>query len=129
MLTYGNRSMTTSTTFGDWVLQELNSRGWDQAELARRSGISDAHISRVVTGGRKPGADAVQRIARALRLPAEEVFRRAGLLPPRGATADDLARYDDMLSTIASLTPENQRLVFDLVERIRRSEEAARNGR
>ena len=118
--------MTTDIAFGDWVLHELNNRGWDQAELARRSGISDAHISRIVTGGRNPGADSVQRIARALRLPAEEAFRRAGLLPPRGATAADLARFNAMVETVSSLTAENQTLVFDLIEKIRLSEENSR---
>ena len=107
----------------------MNQRGRTPRGLARRSQVTQTHISRIMSEMRRPGPDALMSIARAMHMPAEEVFRRAGLLPPRGATTDDLARYDDMLSTIASLTPENQKLVFDLVERIRRSEEAAGNGR
>jgi len=122
--------MTPNTDFTEWLTNELTVKGWDQAELSRRSGITTAHISRIMTGQRHPGSDALSGIARALRLPPEDVFRRAGLLPPkRGVTANDMARYDDVLATIASLTPENQKLVFDLLERIKRSEESTRSGR
>lgn len=114
------------TTFVDWLQSEMNQRGWTQADLARRSHVTQTHISRIMSEMRRPGPDALMNIAQAMHLPADEVFRRAGLLPPRGATAADLARYDDMLATIASLTPENQKLVFDLVERIKVSEENSR---
>lgn len=114
------------TTFVEWLQGELNQRGWSQADLARRSHVTQTHISRIMSEMRRPGPDALMNIAHALRVPPDEAFRRAGLLPPRGATAADLARYNDMLDTIASLTPENQALVFSLVEKIRLSEENSR---
>lgn len=112
-------------SFGEWVQAELNSRGWDQAELARRSRISDAHISRLVTGGRTPGQEAAKAIARAFRLPPEDVLRHAGILPPKNVnlTPGDKRALVELMDKISVLSPENQRLVFDLVERIRRSEE------
>ena len=117
--------MATSITFGDWLQSELNNRGWDQAELVRRSGISSAQISRLVTGGRDPGKDAIAGIARALRLPPEDVLRHAGILPPKNVnlTPGDRRALVELMDKISALSPENQRLVFDLVERIKRSEE------
>lgn len=118
--------MENSITFGDWLQGELSNRGWDQAELVRRSGISSAQISRLVTGGREPGKDAIAGIARAFRLPPEDVLRHAGILPPKNAnlTPGDRRALIELLDTISGLSLSNQRLVFELVERIKRSEDA-----
>ncbi|MBA3533695.1 MAG: helix-turn-helix transcriptional regulator [Ardenticatenales bacterium] len=66
--------------FAEWLQGELDRRGWDQAELARRSGITTAQVSRVISGGRNAGADFCIAIANALNLSREEVFRARGWL-------------------------------------------------
>lgn len=68
-------------TFGEWLRKELNHRKISQRELADRSGITPAQISRVISGTRGPGPELIQSIAYALNLPPEEVYRAAGLLP------------------------------------------------
>ena len=70
-----------SMEFIDWLNNELNKRGWTQADLARQSGITTAGISRIMTGERKPGKDICTAIADALRYPPETIFRIARLLP------------------------------------------------
>ncbi|MEI7832214.1 MAG: helix-turn-helix transcriptional regulator [bacterium] len=74
--------MVEKVNFYDWLMLELQLRSWTQAELARRSSITTAQISRVMTGEQHPGPTVCCKIARALHLPPEDVFRRAGLLPP-----------------------------------------------
>jgi len=112
-------------TFIEWLQQQLNQRQWTQADLARHSSVTQTHLSRIMNGMRKPGPDTLVNIARALRIPPDEAFRRAGLLPAkRGLLGSDQRQFDDLVSTIAALSPENQKLVLDLVERIKRSEEA-----
>ena len=69
--------------FVRWLEEELEKRGWSQADLARNSGVSRASISNIVTSYRTPGPDVCSSIAKAFHIPAEEVFRRAGLLPPK----------------------------------------------
>lgn len=69
------------TKFVDWLLDELNKRSMSQADLARMSSITPAQISRIISGQRKPGEEALSSIARAFKLPPETVFRAAGLLP------------------------------------------------
>lgn len=110
-------------TFIEWLQTELNQRNWTQADLARRSKVTQTHISRIMNGMRHPGPQAVTNIARALHVPQEEAFQRAGLLAPQSATLDDQRELDDLLKTIAGLTGDNQRLVFELVERIKLSEQ------
>jgi transcriptional regulator with XRE-family HTH domain len=92
--------MTIPDSFASWLQEELRQRGWNQAELARRSGITTAQVSRLLTGEQHPGPTACRKIARALHIPAEEIFRKAGLLPPQRQQpegADELLHlYTDM---------------------------------
>ena len=46
--------MSPQQDFIDWLQQEMLNRGWNQAELARRSGTTTAQISRVMTGEQRP---------------------------------------------------------------------------
>jgi transcriptional regulator with XRE-family HTH domain len=62
----------------------LSEKGWTQAELARRSGVSPAQITRVLSGERGLGEQSILAIAEALKLPPDEVYRAAGLLPQMG---------------------------------------------
>lgn len=67
--------------FAEWLQEELDKRDWRQADLARYGGIATSMLSRVMTGERSPGPDTCVSIARAFRMPPEDVFRKAGLLP------------------------------------------------
>ena len=111
--------METTTSFSDWLMVQLRDRGWDQAELVRRSGMSSGTISRIITGSRKPGTDATKGIARALKMPVEEVMRKAGLLPvPAGATADDLRSLAELYKKIEKLSGRDRQIVVDMVNRM-----------
>jgi len=68
-------------SFAAWLRDELQQRGWDQAELARRAQLSTGLISHIITTERGVGPHSARAIARALQVSPEEVFRRADLLP------------------------------------------------
>ena len=91
--------MSTDEFIG-WLQQELKTRGWDMAELARRGGITRSQISKLMSGERNPGPNTCSAIARAFHIPAEEVFRRAGVLPKsrKGSEGADelLFHYQNM---------------------------------
>jgi len=74
--------------FGTWLLKELTKQSMSQADLARASGITTAHMSRIISGERNAGKDALAKIAYALRLPPETVFIAAGIYKPT-YTKDD----------------------------------------
>lgn len=76
------QAMTKQESFTEWLQREMEKRGWNQAELSRRSGVTTAQVSRINTGEQRPGPTVCRAFARALQLPPEEVFRRVGLLPP-----------------------------------------------
>lgn len=73
--------MTERCPFGEWVLSELAVRRWSMRELARQTRVSESTISRIVSGKRNPSSRLSRRIAQALHVPPETVFREAGLLP------------------------------------------------
>lgn len=57
---------------GDRISREMSSKGWSEGELSRRSGVTQPTIHRIITGESKsPKRDNVERIAKALRVPAE----------------------------------------------------------
>jgi transcriptional regulator with XRE-family HTH domain len=68
--------------FSTWLAQEVEKRGWSFNELARRSGVSSAMISLVMTGHRNPGVDFCNGVARAFKTSPIVVLAKAGIIPP-----------------------------------------------
>lgn len=66
----------------NWLLKEMKSRNWSQAELARRAGVSRTAISDVLSGKRMMGKDLAQSVAEAFKIPVTEIYRVIGILPP-----------------------------------------------
>lgn len=66
-------------------LEELReSKGWSQAELARRSGVGQATISRIEAGTRRIDLDVLEKLANALEVNAVVLVRHVS--GPVGAT-------------------------------------------
>lgn len=93
--------------FSVWLLEEVNERGWTFAELAKRAGMNTGTLSRVLNETRNPGPDFCTAIARALGIPVEEVFRRAGLLPQLSANEDEQV-IRELMDILKNMTPENR---------------------
>lgn len=49
-------------------------RGWTQAELAERLGVSRNSVNAIETGRYEPSLTLALRIARLFRLPVEDIF-------------------------------------------------------
>lgn len=57
-------------------LRELRTeRGWTQAELAERLGVSRNSINAIETGRYEPSLTLALRIGRLFKLPVEDIFR------------------------------------------------------
>lgn len=100
--------------FSEWLRKILQEKGWTEADLARKSGIIRQTINNYTNGRiNKPDEDVLQAIAHALRLPPEEVFREAGLLPPK----KPLAVREEAINYKISLLPEpEQEQVLEFVD-------------
>jgi len=51
--------------------------------LSELAGVSNPYLSQIERGLRKPSADILQQLARALHVSAETLYVRAGILDPR----------------------------------------------
>ena len=81
--------------------------------------MSSGTISRIITGSRSPGTDAITGIARAFKMPIEEVMRRAGLLPmPPDATASDRRSWQELAKKFEKLSPADRQLIADMINRM-----------
>jgi transcriptional regulator with XRE-family HTH domain len=76
---------------GEFIREQ---RGMSRLSLRRLSdlaGISNPYLSQIERGLRKPSAEILQQIAKALRISAETLYERAGLLEVHEGDADTVA--------------------------------------
>lgn len=92
-------------TVGEWLAEELQRAGISQAEVARKSGVSAAHITKVLKGERGLGESALRAIAEALKIPPEQAFREVGFLPPVPAKTEQT----EQLLYLFNQLPQNEK--------------------
>src|SRR5579872_2618982 len=71
------------TELGAFIQQQRNSARLSVRKLSALAGISNPYLSQIERGLRKPSAPILQQIAKALRISAETLYVRAGILEPR----------------------------------------------
>lgn len=101
-----------SVDFSSWLQNELNVKGWRPTDLARRSRISDAAISRILRGERNADANTLVKIAEALNISPIVLFRHAGLLPPGG----EKVTFEDWQHLIEQLDPADEAELHQIAE-------------
>src|SRR5687768_1979917 len=60
-------------------------------KLSEMAGISNPYLRQIERGLRKPSAEILQSLARALEISSETLYVRAGILDPRDGTSDLIA--------------------------------------
>jgi transcriptional regulator with XRE-family HTH domain len=71
---------------GEFIRQQREITKMSVRRLAELSDVSNPYLSQIERGLRKPSAEILQQIARALRISAEQLYVRAGILDPDDAT-------------------------------------------
>lgn len=97
--------------FPEWLQEQLNNREWSQADLSRKTKLSTAAISRIMSGFRRPDPDSIVKIAKALKLPPETVYRAAGMLPL--GRQGDPSTLEEIEHKFALLSEEAQQQALD----------------
>ena len=78
-------------------------------QLAEKAGVSNPYLSQIERGLRKPSADVLQQIAKALRVSAEVLYVRAGILEP-----SDPSEVRDAIITDTSITERQKQVLLDI---------------
>ena len=71
--------------FEDRLKQYRENKGWTQAELGEKSGISSRMIQRYEAGTSRPRWDAAEKIANALEVPVSDLLGQSGMLVAEAA--------------------------------------------
>ncbi len=77
---------------GGFIREQRNVARLSLRRLSELSGISNPYLSQIERGLRKPSAQILQQIARALHISAETLYVQAGILD-RASSGGDLVRH------------------------------------
>src|SRR3954449_671067 len=72
----------TVGTLGDYLREQRTSAQLSLRQLAEQAGVSNPYLSQIERGLRRPSAEVLQQIAKALRISAEQLYLRAGIVSP-----------------------------------------------
>jgi transcriptional regulator with XRE-family HTH domain len=78
--------------FGEWLRIQLRQRGETMTAFGNLVGVTDATVSRWISGQRRPDVASTQKIARVLHLPTDLVMEMAGHDLADGSDLDALQR-------------------------------------
>ena len=73
---------TAAQDIGGFIRAQREAAHVSVRQLAVKAGVSNPYLSQIERGMRKPSADVLSQIAKALRCPAEVLYVRAGILEP-----------------------------------------------
>jgi transcriptional regulator with XRE-family HTH domain len=106
---------------GVYIRQQREGAQVSLRQLAKLAGVSNPYLSQVERGLRKPSAEILQQIAKGLRISAEALYVRAGILEQRAAS--DVA---DAVLADTELTERQKQVLLDVYQSFRRENEQVR---
>ncbi|MFE6749981.1 helix-turn-helix domain-containing protein [Kitasatospora purpeofusca] len=68
---------------GAYIREQRRNAQYSLRQLAEAAGVSNPYLSQIERGLRKPSAEILQQIAKALRISAETLYVQAGILEER----------------------------------------------
>lgn len=100
---------------GSYIRSQRESAQVSMRQLARAAGVSNPYLSQVERGLRKPSAEILQQIAKGLRISAEALYVKAGILDERPASV-----VTDAVLADPTLNERQKRVLLDVFESFRR---------
>jgi transcriptional regulator with XRE-family HTH domain len=113
-------------SLGDFIAGQRRIAQLSLRQLAAQAGISNPYLSQIERGVRKPSAEVLQQLAKALRVSAETLYVRAGILDPddHPATSVEMAVLAD-----SAITERQKRVLVDVYTSfVKENERSATNG-
>src|SRR5690348_18123402 len=103
-------------SIGEYIREQREQAKISMRQLAQNAGVSNPYLSQIERGLRKPSADILQQIAKGLRISAEQLYVRAGILESREGDPELIAAIlaDD------GLAERQKQVLVDIYESFRR---------
>src|SRR3954452_12305071 len=83
----GEQVNKTAEALGDYLKEQRLLARLSLRQLADQPGVSNPYLSQIERGLRRPSAEVLQQIAKAMRISAEKLYIRAGIVSPTEGTA------------------------------------------
>ena len=101
---------------GDYIREQRAAANVSLRQLAKLAGVSNPYLSQIERGLRKPSAEILQQIAKALRISAEALYVQAGILDESYADSDvPAAVHADV-----ALTERQKQVLLEIYDSFRR---------
>ena len=97
-------------TLGEYIREQREAAEVSLRQLAKNAGVSNPYLSQVERGLKKPSAEILGQIASALRISAETLYVRAGLLEPRAGDA----AVTESIAADESLTERQRQVLLEI---------------
>jgi transcriptional regulator with XRE-family HTH domain len=98
-----------ASDIGSFIRAQRETAQVSVRQLAERAGVSNPYLSQVERGLRKPSADVLSQIAKALRVSAEVLYVQAGILEP-----SDKSQVRDAIVTDTAITERQKQILLDI---------------
>ena len=104
---------------GEFIRDQRRSARLSLRKLSELAGISNPYLSQIERGLRKPSAEILQAIARALRISAETLYVRAGILEARDGDSDIVSE----ILRDTTITERQKQVLIEIYRSFQRSAE------
>ncbi len=110
---------TAASDIGSFIRSQREAAQVSVRQLAEKAGVSNPYLSQIERGLRKPSAEVLNQIAKALRVSAEVLYVSAGILEPGEA-----AEVRGAIITDASINERQKQVLLDIYTSFRQQNEA-----
>ncbi len=97
-------------SLGEYIREQRTSAEVSLRQLAKSAGVSNPYLSQVERGLKKPSAEILGQIAGALRISAETLYVKAGLLEAR----DGDAAVTEAINTDETLSERQRQVLLEI---------------
>jgi transcriptional regulator with XRE-family HTH domain len=100
-----------SNQLGDYLREQRTASRLSLRQLAEQVGVSNPYLSQIERGLRRPSAEVLQQLSKALRISADQLYIRAGIVSPNDGIGGsvELAVLND-----AGLTERQKQTLLDV---------------
>lgn len=109
-------------SLGEYIREQRRSAQYSLRQLADAAGVSNPYLSQIERGLRKPSAEILQQIAKALRISAESLYVQAGILDERDR---DAVEVHSAILTDPTITERQKQVLLQIYESFRKENASA----
>jgi transcriptional regulator with XRE-family HTH domain len=100
---------TAASDIGSFIKAQREAAQVSVRQLAEKAGVSNPYLSQIERGLRKPSAEVLNQIAKALRVSAEVLYVQAGILEP-----SESSEVRDVIITDTAITERQKQILLEI---------------